>query len=125
MPTISITLENGFQGMVLQKWIIVPDTLPTPRTASWFAALSWAHVPGAIDLARLPRAVFPRGGGALDGGGGGRGSSAAGAAPSPEAPPPPPHAPTASATSEVSRKFLIGVLRRSRFTADPRSASAR
>jgi hypothetical protein len=54
--------------MELQKWIIVPDTLPTPRTASWFAAVSWAHVPGAIDLANLPSALFSRGGGADDAG---------------------------------------------------------
>jgi len=54
----------------LQKWIIVPDTLPTPSTASWFAALSGAHVPGAIDLAKLASAVFPSGPGAGGGGGG-------------------------------------------------------
>src|SRR5262249_47384752 len=104
MPTISMTLENGFQGMVLQKWIMVPDTLPTPRTASWFAALSWAHVPGAIDLAKLPSAVFPRGGGAADG-------VAVGDWPAglpPPEPPPPPHAQTVSTTSEASREFLIG-----------------
>src|SRR5262245_57462510 len=64
MPTISITLENGFQGMLLQKLIIVPDTFPTPRMASWFETVSCAHVPGAIKLAKLPSAVFARGGGA-------------------------------------------------------------
>ena len=37
---------------------------------SWFETLSWAHVPTAIELARLPRAVFASGPGTGGGGGG-------------------------------------------------------
>ena len=50
---ISMALALGFHGMELEKWIVLPEMVPTPRTASWPVTVSLLHVPAGMAAASV------------------------------------------------------------------------